>query len=65
MNYQFKMTPWVSTVVDKNTPLPRNIMKIQNTEDKKWILWASKDKHTYKQMKNPTAPVQKSEWLWT
>lgn len=36
MNYQLEMTPQVSTVVDKNAPIPRNIiMKIQNTGDKK------------------------------
>lgn len=39
MNYQFEMTSWISTVIDKNTPIPRNIiMKIQNTGDKEWML---------------------------
>lgn len=34
-NYQFEMTPWVPTTVDKTTSVPRKIiMKIQNTGDK-------------------------------
>lgn len=39
MDYQFEMTPWEPTTVDKNIPISRNIIvKIQNMGDKKWIL---------------------------